>query len=147
MPATVMRSVAVRTAPVNDLAVSPNGKLLYVATLASTAVYSTTTLKRLSVVPPDNPGDPLAVATTSSGLALVANGQGETDQPAPGSLTLIRGTQKAGTAGPLGFFAVDVAVTPNGKTTWVANFGGEGPGLAGYIEVFPTPQPSNELDD
>lgn len=121
----------------NSLAVSRDGGLLYVATLDSTVVLSTRTMRQVAVIPADDPGDPLGIAVGPGGLALVVNGQGEASQPDPGTLTVIDGSARVRSVGPLGFFAGDVAITPNGATTWVTNFG---IGNGGFVLTFPTPQ-------
>ena len=60
----IKRSVRLRRgAPVNGLAVSLDRQRLYVATLASTMVLSTNTMRTLVNIPADDPGDPLGVAT------------------------------------------------------------------------------------
>jgi YVTN family beta-propeller protein len=128
-----------RGAPVNGLAVSLDRERLYVATLDSTMVLSTNTMRTLTIVPADNPGDPLGIATGPKSIALVANGQGEASQPDPGTLTVIKGTRHLRAVGPLGYFAGDVAITPNGRSTWVTNFG---IGSGGYVLIFPTPSSS-----
>jgi DNA-binding beta-propeller fold protein YncE len=134
----VTRSVRLtNAAPVNALAVSRDGTRLYVATLSGTAVISVPALRQVTFIPADDPGDPLGVAVGPGGLALAVNGQGEASQPAPGSLTVIKGTTRVKSVGPLGFFAGDVAITPNGRATWVTNFGIRN---GGYVLTFPTPQ-------
>jgi DNA-binding beta-propeller fold protein YncE len=113
------RSVGLRgAAPVNALAVSRDGSRLYVATLASTVVLATRTLRQLAVIPADPPGDPLGIAVGPGGLALAVNGQGGASRPSPGTLTVIRGTRHVKSVGPLGYFAGDVALTPNARTTY-----------------------------
>ena len=134
----VVRTVRLRgAAPVNALAVSRDGSLLYVATLASTVVLSTRTMRQLAVIPADDPGDPLGIAAGPNGLALVVNGEGGATQPDPGTLTVLDGSARVRSVGPLGFFAGDVAITPNGASTWVTNFG---IGNGGFVLTFPTPQ-------
>ena len=134
----VVRSVTLRRAsPVNALAVSRDGNRLYVGTLDSTVVLSTRTMRPLAAIPADDPGDPLGIAVGPDGLALVVNGQGEAEQPTASTLTVIDGTRRVRSVGPLGFFAGSVAITPNGSSTWVTNFG---IGNGGFVLTFPTPQ-------
>jgi DNA-binding beta-propeller fold protein YncE len=116
--------------------VNANGGLLYVATISSTVVVSTRTFRRLAGIRADDPGNPLGIDVSPEGLALVVNGQGDAPTPEPGTLTVIRGTRHVRAVGPLGYFAGDVAITPDGTSTWVTNFG---LGHGGYVLTFPTP--------
>ena len=115
---------ATRTIPVGNapeaIAVSPNGKHVYVANANSESITPIVTATDTAGVPIRLPGSPQAVAFAPDGRTAWVT-VASTAVPTGGALVPIDvATGHVGAPIPVGGSPAGIAITPDGRTAWVA---------------------------